>query len=76
MEDFEDIRRQSDTSADPADTAEPVDNLADHTIMGVLKTVADTKCPKPAPYLRRGTTVDLRRLMVRSDDALYTREED
>ena len=52
------------------------DNLADHTIMGVLKKVADTKCPKPAPYLRRGTTVDLRRLMVRSDDALYTRDED
>lgn len=52
------------------------DNLADHTIMGVLKSVADSKCPKPAPYLRRGTTVDLRRLMVRSDDALYTREED
>ena len=52
------------------------DNLAEHAIMGVLKTVADTKCPKPAPYLRRGTTVDLRRLMVRSDDALYTREED
>lgn len=52
------------------------DNLADHVIMGVLKSVADTKCPKPAPYLRRGTTVDLRRLMVRSDDALYTRDED
>lgn len=52
------------------------DNLADHAIMGVLKKVADTKCPKPAPYLRRGTTVDLRRLMVRSDDALYTRDED
>ena len=25
MEDFEDIKRQSDTTADPADTAEPVD---------------------------------------------------
>lgn len=25
MKDFEDIKRQSDTSADPADTAEPVD---------------------------------------------------
>ena len=25
MEYFEDMRRQSDTSADPADTAEPVD---------------------------------------------------
>lgn len=52
------------------------DNLADHVIMGVLKSVADTKCPKPAPYLRRGTTVDLRRLTVRSDDVLMTRDED
>lgn len=25
MEDFDDMRRQSDTSADPADTDEPVD---------------------------------------------------
>ncbi len=48
------------------------DNLADHTIMGVLKKVADTKCPKPAPYLRKGTTTDLKYLLVRSDDALYT----
>lgn len=52
------------------------DNLAGHAIMGVLESVAETTCPKPAPYLRRGTTVDLRRLMVRSDDALYTRDED
>lgn len=52
------------------------DNLAAHDIMGVLKSTAQTTCPKPAPYLRRGTTVDLRRLMVRSDDALYTREDD
>ena len=48
------------------------DNLADHTIMGVLKKVADTRCPKPAPYLRKGTTTDLKYLLVRSDDALYT----
>ena len=48
------------------------DNLADHTIMGVLKKVADTKCPKPAPYLRKGTVTDLKYLLVRSDDALYT----
>lgn len=48
------------------------DNLADHTVMGVLKKTVDTKCPKPAPYLRRGTVTDLKHLLVRSDDALYT----
>lgn len=48
------------------------DNLADHVIMGVLKKTVDTKCPKPAPYLRRGTVTDLKHLLVRSDDALYT----
>lgn len=48
------------------------DNLADHDIMGVLKKTVDTKCPKPAPYLRRGNVTDLKHLLVRSDDALYT----
>lgn len=48
------------------------DNLADHAIMGVLKRDANTICPKPAPYLRKGTTTDLKYLLVRSDDALYT----
>lgn len=48
------------------------DNLADHVIMGVLQKTVDTKCPKPAPYLRRGTVTDLKHLLVRSDDALYT----
>lgn len=48
------------------------DNLAEHAIMGVLKKVADTRCPKPAPYLRRGNVIDLKHLLVRSDDALYT----
>lgn len=51
------------------------DNLADHAIMGVLKRVADTRCPKPAPYLRRGTTTDLKNLLVRVDDALYTSDD-
>lgn len=48
------------------------DNLADHEIMGVLKSVAESKCPTPAPYFRRGTTVDLRNLTVRSDGDLYS----
>ena len=50
------------------------DNLADHTVMGILKKTADTKCPKPAPYIRRGTVTDLKYLLVRSDDALYTQD--
>lgn len=50
------------------------DNLADHTVMGILKKTADTKCPKPTPYIRRGTVTDLKYLLVRSDDALYTQD--
>jgi hypothetical protein len=52
------------------------DNLADHTIMGVLKEVADTRCPKPAPYLRPATPTDLRYLMVRCDDVICTTDND
>jgi hypothetical protein len=48
------------------------DNLADHTIMGVLKSVAATVCPTPTPYMRKGTVTDLKHLIVRSDDVLMT----